>query len=64
MKKKLKLTPEPADIKFVSAETEELIKLAKGKFYWKGKEVKDVNKIYERFSQWMNGVDGIKNKSN
>ena len=31
----------------------ELIRLEKGKFFWKGKEIKDTNKIYERFSEWM-----------
>ena len=32
----------------------EIMKLEKGSFFWKGEEVKDVNKIYERFSEWMN----------
>lgn len=30
-----------------------IIKLERGKFFWKGKEIKDVHMIYERFSQWM-----------
>ena len=40
------------DIIFFSNE-EELIRLSEGKFYWKEEEVEDVNKIYERFSEWM-----------
>lgn len=35
---------------------EELIRLSKGKFFWKGKEVKDINKIYERFNEWLKKV--------
>ena len=31
----------------------ELIKLSKGKFYWKGEEVEDKQKVYERFCEWM-----------
>jgi hypothetical protein len=31
----------------------EVIRIEKGKFFWMGKEVKDINKIYERFSKWM-----------
>jgi len=40
--------------------TEELIKLSKWKFYWKWKEVKDVNKIYERFSERMNTAEEVR----
>lgn len=42
-------------------QTKELIRLEKGKFFWKGKEIKDVNKIYERFSEWMNMAEKINN---
>jgi len=30
-----------------------MIKLEEGKFFWKGEEVKDTKKIYERFCKWM-----------
>jgi len=36
---------------------EEVLKLEKGKFIFKGEEVKDVNKVYERFCEWMSSVD-------
>lgn len=49
----LKFNPQPNSIIFNTAEGKEMIRLEKGKFFWKAKEVKDVNKIYERFSEWM-----------
>ena len=36
---------------------EEVLRLEKGKFFYMGQEVKDVNKIYERFSEWMSLAD-------
>jgi len=45
---------EGSKIVFYIKEYEEpLILIKKGKFYWKGKEVKDVDKIYERFCRWF-----------
>jgi hypothetical protein len=32
---------------------EPVIKLEKDAFWYKGKKVKDVNQVYERFSEWM-----------
>ena len=32
---------------------EYIMKISQGKFFWKGKEVKDVHKIYERFNDWL-----------
>lgn len=40
--------------------SEEMIRLEPGKFFWKGKEVKDINKIYERFSEWMTFAEKVK----
>ena len=34
-----------------------IMKLTRGKFYWKGKEVEDVHQIYERFNEWLKTVD-------
>jgi hypothetical protein len=31
----------------------EMIKLAKGKFYFQGEEVKDKHQVYERFYEWI-----------
>lgn len=47
-------TPNPNNkFTFQLADGEELIRLEKGKFFWKNKEVKDEKKIYERFDQWL-----------
>lgn len=45
----------PHDICFrIDSETpKEIIKITEGKFYWKGKEVKDIHKVYERFNEWL-----------
>jgi hypothetical protein len=32
----------------------EVLKISKDGFYYKGERVEDINKIYERFSEWMN----------
>ena len=32
---------------------EELIRISKGTFYWKGEPVEDTQKIHERFCEWM-----------
>lgn len=32
---------------------EEIIKLSKGKFYYKGESVDDINSVYERFNEWL-----------
>lgn len=38
-------------------ENEMIMKLSRGKFYWKGKEIKDVRGIYERFDEWLKTAD-------
>jgi hypothetical protein len=35
------------------ANTEEIIKLSEGKFYFKGEEVEDKHQVYERFHEWL-----------
>lgn len=42
-----------------SVHNKEIMRLEKGKFFWKGQEVKDVNKIYERFSKWMDMAEEV-----
>lgn len=39
-------------------ESEPIIKIEKGKFYWKGEEVEDKHQVYERFNEWL--VDILK----
>ena len=36
-----------------SAKQEEVIRLAKGKFYYRGEEVEDKYQVYERFNEWL-----------
>ena len=43
----------PRDFIFTDSNGIELIRMAQGKFYWKGKEVKDTKKVYERFNTWL-----------
>jgi hypothetical protein len=31
----------------------EVMKISKGKFYWKGQEVEDKYEVYERFNEWL-----------
>ena len=38
----------------------EVLKISKDGFYYKGERVDDVNKIYERFSEWMNLAEKTK----
>lgn len=33
--------------------SEPTLVMKEGKFIWKGQEVKDVHKIYERFNEWL-----------
>ena len=45
-----------SDISFSITEEgkqKEIIRISKGKFYWKGKEIDDVHKVYERFNKWL-----------
>lgn len=37
----------------VDGSDEPLIVLSKGKFTYKGKEIDDVNEVYEKFSEWI-----------
>jgi hypothetical protein len=36
-----------------SAKQEEIIRIAQGKFYFKGEEVEDKYQVYERFNEWL-----------
>jgi len=35
------------------AKQEEVIRLAEGRFYFKGEEVEDKYQVYERFNEWL-----------
>ena len=35
------------------AKQEEVIRLAEGKFYFRGEEVEDKYQVYERFNEWL-----------
>jgi hypothetical protein len=38
---------------FVDNQKKEIIKISKGEFYFRGKKVKDIHKVYERFNDWL-----------
>ncbi len=40
--------------------SEPIMLLSKGKFFWKGKEVKDIHKVYERFNEWLTKAENNK----
>jgi hypothetical protein len=37
--------------------TEEVIKISRNGFYWKGEKVEDAHNVYERFNEWLNGIN-------
>ena len=37
--------------------TEEVIRLSEGRFYFKGEEVEDKYQVYERFNEWLKTVE-------
>jgi hypothetical protein len=49
----LKTKPVQESIIRFSAKQEEVIRLAKGKFYYRGEEVEDKYQVYERFNEWL-----------
>jgi hypothetical protein len=36
-----------------SAKQEEVIRIAQGRFYFRGEEVEDKYQVYERFNEWL-----------
>ena len=40
-----------------SAKQEEVIRISKGKFYFRGEEVEDKYQVYERFNEWLTMVE-------
>jgi len=36
-----------------NGELYEIMRIEKGKFFWKGEEVQDTQKVYERFNDWL-----------
>jgi hypothetical protein len=43
-----------------STKQEEVIRISKGKFYFKGEEVEDKYQVYERFHEWLKMVEETK----
>lgn len=41
--------------------TEEVLRLSKEGFFYRGEKVEDINNIYERFTEWMNIAEQSKN---
>jgi len=46
------------------AKTEEVIRISKGKFYFRGEEVEDKYQVYERFNEWLKMAEEEKQVSN
>ncbi len=44
----------------VDGKNVEVLKISKDGFYYRGERVDDINKIYERFSEWMNLAEKTK----
>jgi hypothetical protein len=56
MKKNTLEMPKVNDIIFTTGrwnDNKEVMRISKGKFFWKGVEVKDAKNVYERFHQWL-----------
>jgi hypothetical protein len=49
----LKEMDQDPTIKFMTRVPEEVIRISKGKFYFKGEEIEDKYQVYERFNEWM-----------
>ena len=45
--------PKTSELNF-SAGGEELIKLSKDGFFYRGERVDDIHEVYRRFSEWLN----------
>jgi len=55
MKDDQKITEEDSSIELL-VDDEVLIKMEEGKFFWKGQEVKDAHRVYERFTEWLDAT--------
>jgi hypothetical protein len=53
----LKEMDQDPTIKFMTKGPEEVIRITKGKFYFKGEEVEDKYQVYERFNDWMTMIE-------
>jgi hypothetical protein len=49
----LKTEPVPENALRFYAKQEEVIRISKGKFYFRGEEVEDKYQVYERFNEWL-----------
>ena len=58
----LKEMDQDPTIKFMTKGPEEVIRITKGKFYFKGEEVEDKYQVYERFNDWMREAELTKSK--
>jgi hypothetical protein len=57
MEEEYKIADEMSDdINFLSG-NEVIMTISKEGFFWKGKRVEDVDKIYQRFGEWLGYVE-------
>jgi hypothetical protein len=59
----LKEMDQDPTIKFMTKGPEEVIRISKGKFYFRGEEVEDKYQVYERFNEWMTMAEEPVSKS-
>ena len=61
LQEKLVITGEQATNSIrLHVNTEEIIRLSEGKFYFKGEEVEDRYQVYERFNEWLKRAEETK----
>jgi len=49
----LKIEPVQENTLRFYAKTEEVLRLAEGRFYYRGELVEDKHQVYERFNEWL-----------
>jgi len=56
--------PERENIAFLHQhDSEEILKITKDGFYYKGERVDDIHNVYERFNEWMRLAEIRSNKA-
>lgn len=62
IKDKVEFTPNKYAVYF-SIKNKCVMRIEKDKFFWKGKEIRDVHGVYERFNSWLSQVEKYKNEN-
>jgi len=54
---RINIPEQESNIVFKLGTNEEVLKITKEGFYYKGERVDDIHNVYERFNEWLNGVE-------